>query len=982
MMRIGLDVGSTTLKCVVLNEQNEVLFKKYERHLSRIVEKSVEMLREVAEQFPEEKVLLSISGSAGMGLAERSDIQFVQEVYATRIAVNRLVPGTDAVIELGGEDAKILFLTDGNNASGLEVRMNGSCAGGTGAFIDQMATLLNITPDALNTLSKEHEKIYTIASRCGVFAKSDIQPLLNQGAQKKDVAASILYAVVNQTVAGLAQGREIAGKVVYLGGPMTFLSELRVAFDKTLGITGICPENSLYFVALGAAFAADGNETTLAEIINRIAHYTAKEEYRACPPLFKDKADYEAFTKRHLNAGVKVRDTLEDGEPVYIGIDAGSTTVKAVVTDKDGNIVCSRYMSNSGNPVPLMREFLLEVYTRFPQAKICACAATGYGEDIIKNAFSVDYGIVETMAHFYAARAFNPKVDFIIDIGGQDIKCFKVENGVIDDIFLNEACSSGCGSFLQTFAGALGYSIEDFAKLGLFADRPVDLGSRCTVFMNSSVKQAQKDGATVENISAGLSISVVKNALYKVIRAVDSKAIGREIVVQGGTFLNDAVLRAFEQEIGHDVIRPTIAGLMGAYGAALYAREKAQAAGKATELSTLLSKEALEEFTHSVKAITCCGCSNSCKLTVNTFSGGRKFISGNRCEKPVTGVKSTEAQYNMFEEKRKLLARYTYKDTGKPVIGIPMGLNMYELLPFWYKFFTTLGYDVKTSPASNRQLYLKGQHTIPSDTACFPAKLMHGHVEALLDEGVDAVFYPCMTYNFDENLGDNHYNCPVVAYYPEVISSNIQKLKDTVFIGDYVGLHRRHDFPGKMYEILRRHFPNGTFTKKDVKKASDAAYAEYDLYMRAVRAIGDKFLALAEEQHKPVIVLAGRPYHVDPEINHGIDSLICDCGAVVVTEDAVACKEKKFPTKVLNQWTYHSRLYAAAKYVVDRADKRVNLIQLVSFGCGVDAITADEVRGILHDGGKIYTQLKIDEITNLGAVRIRLRSLFAALDLQ
>ena len=421
---------------------------------------------------------------------------------------------------------------------------------------------------------------------------------------------------------------------------------------------------------------------------------------------------------------------------------------------------------------------------------------------------------------------------------------------------------------------------------------------------------------------------------------------------------------------------------MGAYGAALYAREKAQAAGKATELSTLLSKEALEEFTHSVKAITCRGCSNSCKLTVNTFSGGRKFISGNRCEKPVTGVKSTEAQYNMFEEKRKLLARYTYKDTGKPVIGIPMGLNMYELLPFWYKFFTTLGYDVKTSPASNRQLYLKGQHTIPSDTACFPAKLMHGHVEALLDEGVDAVFYPCMTYNFDENLGDNHYNCPVVAYYPEVISSNIQKLKDTVFIGDYVGLHRRHDFPGKMYEILRRHFPNGTFTKKDVKKASDAAYAEYDLYMRAVRAIGDKFLALADEQHKPVIVLAGRPYHVDPEINHGIDGLICDCGAVVVTEDAVACKEKKFPTKVLNQWTYHSRLYAAAKYVVDRADKRVNLIQLVSFGCGVDAITTDEVRGILHDGGKIYTQLKIDEITNLGAVRIRLRSLFAALDLQ
>ncbi|MDD7647830.1 MAG: acyl-CoA dehydratase activase-related protein, partial [Ruminococcus bromii] len=612
--------------------------------------------------------------------------------------------------------------------------------------------------------------------------------------------------------------------------------------------------------------------------------------------------------------------------------------------------------------------------------KIQAAASTGYGEEIIKNAFHADCGIVETIAHFTAASKFDPQVDFIIDIGGQDIKCFKIGNGVIDDIFLNEACSSGCGSFLQTFAGALGYSIEDFSKLGLFADRPVDLGSRCTVFMNSSVKQAQKDGASVENISAGLSISVVKNALYKVIRAVDSKAIGQEIVVQGGTFLNDAVLRAFEQEIGHDVVRPTIAGLMGAYGAALYAREKACAKGGELPQSTLLPKDALEVFTHSVKAITCRGCSNNCKLTVNTFSGGRKFISGNRCEKPVTGVKSSETKYNMFEEKRKLLARYTYKNTGKPVIGIPMGLNMYELLPFWHKFFTTLGYDVMTSPASNRQLYLKGQHTIPSDTACFPAKLMHGHVEALLDAGVDAIFYPCMTYNLDEDLGDNHYNCPVVAYYPEVISSNIPKLKETVFIGDYVGLHRRRDFPGKMYEILRRHL-KGDFTKQDVKKASDAAYAEYDLYMRAIRAIGDKFLKIAETQNKPVIVLSGRPYHVDPEINHGIDGLICDCGAVLVTEDAVSNKVEKFPTTVLNQWTYHSRLYAAAKYVADRDDKRLNLIQLVSFGCGVDAITTDEVRAILHRGGRIYTQLKIDEITNLGAVRIRLRSLFAALDL-
>ena len=983
-VNVGIDIGSTTVKIVVVRD-GEIIHKHYERHFSKVREKAVELVRAARGLIGEDTPLrCSITGSAGLGVAKAADIDFVQEVFATRKAVGVHVPQADVVIELGGEDAKIVFLT-----GQLEERMNGSCAGGTGAFIDQMAVLLDVTPSELDELAQGAERIYTIASRCGVFAKSDIQPLLNEGARKEDVAASIFQAVVNQTIAGLAQGREVKGDVLFLGGPLFFFKGLQKRFQETLKLDDAhahFPALAPYAIAAGAAEYAGGTQKTytvdsLLAALEKAADAPVVANY--LPPLFEDEQQYEEFKNRHAMHDVMTQNvTMYEGD-AYLGIDCGSTTTKLVLIGEDDQILFHHYQSNKGNPADVIREQLTKLYELCgDRVHIVSSAVTGYGEALIQNAFGVDFGLVETVAHFRAARHFCPDVDFIIDIGGQDIKCFKVENGVIDDIFLNEACSSGCGSFLQTFAGALGYSIEDFAKLGLFADRPVDLGSRCTVFMNSSVKQAQKDGATVENISAGLSISVVKNALYKVIRAVDSKAIGREIVVQGGTFLNDAVLRAFEQEIGHDVIRPTIAGLMGAYGAALYAHEKAQAAGKATELSTLLSKEALEEFTHSVKAITCRGCSNSCKLTVNTFSGGRKFISGNRCEKPVTGVKSTEAQYNMFEEKRKLLARYTYKDTGKPVIGIPMGLNMYELLPFWYKFFTTLGYDVKTSPASNRQLYLKGQHTIPSDTACFPAKLMHGHVEALLDEGVDAVFYPCMTYNFDENLGDNHYNCPVVAYYPEVISSNIQKLKDTVFIGDYVGLHRRHDFPGKMYEILRRHFPNGTFTKKDVKKASDAAYAEYDLYMRAVRAIGDKFLALAEEQHKPVIVLAGRPYHVDPEINHGIDSLICDCGAVVVTEDAVACKEKKFPTKVLNQWTYHSRLYAAAKYVVDRADKRVNLIQLVSFGCGVDAITTDEVRGILHDGGKIYTQLKIDEITNLGAVRIRLRSLFAALDLQ
>ena len=975
-MKIGLDIGSTTIKAVVFDGAGQIVFRHYERHCARINELCASLLSRIDEQFPTEMFQLAISGSAGMGLAEDVGAEFLQEVYATRVALKKMAPGTDVAIELGGEDAKILFLT---GAGGLEVRMNGSCAGGTGAFIDQMATLMDVPVEDLEALSRAHERTYAIASRCGVFAKSDIQPLLNQGARKEDIARSIFEAVANQTIAGLAQGRPIAGNVVYLGGPLTFFSQLRDSFDKALGVRGVCPDDSLFSVAVGAAEHAR-QPVRLPEMIERVKRRVGRGNRASCPALFASAAEYEAFRARHDAHSVPTVFDPDYAGNVYIGIDAGSTTIKAVAIDEDRRILKSAYLANRGNPIPAVCDFLISFYREYPKAKVAGAASTGYGEALVREAFRLDGGVVETIAHYLAAKQLQPDVDFIIDIGGQDIKCFRIRDGAIDDIFLNEACSSGCGSFIQTFASTWGLPVSEFAKKGLLAPNPVELGSRCTVFMNSSVKQAQKDGATVENISAGLSISVVKNALYKVIRAVDSSAIGKEIVVQGGTFLNDAVLRAFEQEIGRDVVRPTIAGLMGAYGAALYAREKTRAKGGELPTSTLLSAEALDGFTHSVKAITCHGCSNNCKLTVNTFSGGRKFISGNRCEKPVTGVKSTETKYNMFEEKRRLLARYTYKDTGKPVIGIPMGLNMYELLPFWYKFFTTLGYDVMTSPASNRALYLKGQHTIPSDTACFPAKLMHGHVEALLDSGVDAIFYPCMSYNFDEGLGDNHYNCPVVAYYPEVISSNIPKLKETVFIGDYVGLHRRRDFPGKMYEILRRHLKED-FTKQDVKKAADAAYAEYDLYMRACRAIGDKFLKLADEQNKPVIVLAGRPYHIDPEINHGIDSLICDCGAVVVTEDAVSAKVEKFPTGVLNQWTYHSRLYAAAKYVVDRNDKRINLIQLVSFGCGVDAITTDEVRSILHNGGKIYTQLKIDEITNLGAVRIRLRSLFAALDL-
>jgi predicted CoA-substrate-specific enzyme activase len=851
----------------------------------------------------------------------------------------------------------------------MEVRMNGSCAGGTGAFIDQMATLLGVTPDEMNELAANHSKIYSIASRCGVFAKSDIQPLLNQGARKEDVSASIFSAVVNQTIAGLAQGREITGKVVYLGGPLTFLSQLRASFDEGLGLTGYCPENSLYFVALGAAMLDDGAVVSLRETIDSIRAFSGTGTFKSGQPLFRTEADYEAFRTRHsLDINPETASLLPGGK-AYIGIDAGSTTVKAVVLNENEEPVYTKYMPNSGNPVPLIKSFLEEIYEKFPDINIVSSASTGYGEEIIKNAFHIDMGVVETIAHFTAAKKYDPDVDFIIDIGGQDIKCFRIRNGAIDNIFLNEACSSGCGSFLQTFAGALGYSIEEFAQKGIYADRPVDLGSRCTVFMNSSVKQAQKDGASIENISAGLSLSVVKNALYKVIRVADASQLGEHIVVQGGTFLNDAVLRAFEMETGRNVTRPAIAGLMGAFGAALWAKKNAP------EHSSIITAEKLKTFTHEVKAITCQGCANHCRLTVNTFEDGGRFIGGNRCEKPLA-LKNSVKKYNMFDYKKELLGAYGNTDGSRGTVGLPMGLNMFELLPFWHTFFTKLGFGVRLSPESNRALYLAGQKTIPSDTACYPAKLMHGHVEALIDAGVDAVFYPCMTYNLDEGRGDNHYNCPVVAYYPEVIGANVTRLGNTKFIYDYLGIHRVKDFKKKLTEILNREF--GGFSLKEVSAAVDAAFAEYNRYMELLHQKGREYLALAEREGMPVIVLCGRPYHLDPEVNHGIDKLITDCGAVLVTEDAVAQEQGIVKTTVLDQWTYHSRLYAAAKYVAESENPDLNLVQLVSFGCGVDAITTDEVRGILEGGDRIYTQIKIDEITNLGAVKIRLRSLFAA----
>ena len=726
-------------------------------------------------------------------------------------------------------------------------------------------------------------------------------------------------------------------------------------------------------VALGAAHQPS-EPVLLGESLEAIEAFHSTESYNALPPLFRDEDELAAFRARHAKAQVKRRDPAAYAGDVYLGIDSGSTTVKLVVVDEQSQILYTNYQPNLGNPLPLIREQLLKLYKEHPGLKVASVTTTGYGEELVKNAFRCDFGLVETVAHFTAAKYFMPDVDFIIDIGGQDMKCFKIEDGAISNIFLNEACSSGCGSFLQTFAQALGYDVKKFAALGLFADRPVDLGSRCTVFMNSSVKQAQKDGASIENISAGLSISVVKNALYKVIRASSPEELGRRIVVQGGTFYNEAVLRAFEKEMGVEVIRPDIAGLMGAYGAALFGLRQSKKNGKT--VSDMMSQAELKNFDQKVVSVKCGGCGNHCQLTVNTFADGRKFISGNRCDKPVTG-KSEDNSLNLYAYKQQLLASYKPVPGKRGSIGIPLCLGFYELLPFWYAFWTKLGFAVHTSPVSSRGLYLAGQATIPSDTACFPAKLSHGHIKALSQMQLDAIFYPCLTYNFDEGLGDNHYNCPVVAYYPEVLAGNCPELEGQKFIYDYVGIHRPKDFVRKMAkEVLPKYF--GGISEKEVQAAADAAYAEHEAHMAQIRVKGSEIIDEARRQGKRIIVLAGRPYHVDPEINHGIDHLITRHGAAVVTEDSISNRVEKFPTSVLNQWTYHSRLYAAAKYCTTQKD--MDLVQLVSFGCGVDAITTDETREILQAGSKLYTQLKIDEITNLGAVNIRLRSLFAALE--
>lgn len=975
---VGIDIGSTTVKMVVM-EGDRVLYRVYQRHLSQVRQATLNAL-EGAKQFLDGPFQVAISGSAGLGLAEDAGVDFVQEVFATYKTVMEYEPDTDAVIELGGEDAKIIFLS-----GGLEERMNGSCAGGTGAFIDQMATLLNVTPEQLDQLSLHHERIYPIASRCGVFAKTDIQPLLNQGARKEDVAASIFQAVVDQTVTGLSQGRKIEGKVLFLGGPLFFFKGLQQRFEQTLRLApgkAVFPEWAQYSVALGAAIYTRGLQTTytyeqFTEQLKNAVSRSKSTQY--LQPLFANQEEHNQFVQRHSRANVPWKDIAGYCGDAYLGIDCGSTTTKLVLMSDHYETLYRYYSSNQGNPVQIVREQLQKIYEACgDRVNIRYAVSTGYGEELIKHAFHLDDGIVETIAHFKAAQHFDPQVDFILDIGGQDIKCFKIKDNAIDSIMLNEACSSGCGSFIETFAKSMGYTAEEFARLGLFSQYPVDLGSRCTVFMNSSVKQAQKDGAGVEDISAGLSMSVVKNVLYKVIRARNADELGKHIVVQGGTFLNDAVLRSFEKEIGHDVIRPDIAGLMGAYGAAIYAKGICP---KEQPRSSMLGAQQLENFQHESKPVVCQGCTNHCNLTVNIFAGGERYISGNRCEKPLGLGKERQLPdlYRFKLEQIRALSEDCSKraaaHTGKRgVIGLPLGLNMYENLFFWEAFFRNLDFDIVVSDLSSRALYAKGQYSVPSDTACYPAKLMHGHIENLLDKGVTTIFYPCMSYNFDESKGDNHFNCPVVAYYPELLASNVEKLKQVRYLYPYLDLAERKTFPKKIWQALQEYYPD--LTLREVKRASDCAYESYHCQREQVKEEGRKALEFARQKGLKTIILCGRPYHVDPEINHGINQLITSLGLVVVTEDCVADLVQPVRPDVLNQWTYHSRLYNAAEYVVEHRD--CELVQLVSFGCGIDAITTDEVSAILARGQRLYTQLKIDEINNLGAVRIRIRSLIGA----
>ena len=974
--RTGIDIGSTTVKIAVLDENDRIIFSDYKRHLADIQETLAELLQRAYDALGEMQISPVITGSGGLALAKYLDIPFVQEVIAVSASLKKYAPKTDVAIELGGEDAKIIYFENGNT----EQRMNGICAGGTGAFIDQMASLLQTDATGLNTYAKDHTAIYPIAARCGVFAKTDIQPLINDGASRENLAASIFQAVVNQTISGLACGKPIRGHVAFLGGPLHFLAELRNRFIDTLKLDEehtIIPDNSHLFAALGSAWNAEpGKSVSLEDLLVRIQNKVKIEfEVERMQPLFASKEEYKAFTDRHEKSFVEQKDLTQYEGNCFLGIDAGSTTTKAVVIGEDGSLLYSFYSGNGGDPLATSLRAIKDIYSKLPEtAKIVHSCSTGYGEALIKEALLLDEGEVETVAHYRAAAFFNPQVDCILDIGGQDMKCIKIRNGVIDSVQLNEACSSGCGSFIETFAKSLDFSVENFAKEALFAENPIDLGTRCTVFMNSKVKQAQKEGASVADISAGLAYSVVKNALYKVIKVSDATELGRQIVVQGGTFYNDAVLRSLERIAECEVIRPNIAGLMGAFGAALIARERFETA----QSTTMLPIEKINEFQYSTSIANCKGCVNQCRLTVNHFSGGRRYISGNRCERGIGKEKKNEQFPNLFKYKEKKLFGYEPLEADAAVrgkVGLPRVLNMYENYPFWFTFFTELKYQVVLSPVSTRKIYELGIESIPSESECYPAKLAHGHVEWLLRKGVKYIFYPCIPYERTEFPdAPNHYNCPIVTSYAENIKNNMEGLqeKDVRFHNPFLAFTSEKILADELVKEF------GQIPEKEVRAAVNAAWKEQEAARLDIQKKGEETLQWMKETGATGIVLAGRPYHIDPEIHHGIPEMINSYGVAVLTEDSVShLASLERPLRVNDQWMYHTRLYAAANFV--KTQENLELIQLNSFGCGLDAVTTDQVGEILSDSGKIYTCLKIDEVNNLGAARIRVRSLLAAL---
>lgn len=974
---LGIDIGSTTVKIAILNKDGEIIFSDYQRHYANIQETLAKIIDEAYEEFGDIPVSPMITGSGGLTLSKHMEIPFVQEVVAVATSLKDYAPRTDVAIELGGEDAKIIYFT-----GGIDQRMNGICAGGTGSFIDQMATLLKTDAAGLNEYAKNYKAIYPIAARCGVFAKTDIQPLINEGATKEDLSASIFQAVVNQTISGLACGKPIKGNVAFLGGPLHFLTELKQAFIRTLGLDGdaiIAPEHSHLFAASGAAMNAHADlQSSLGELKEKLSHKIELEfEVTRMEPLFASEKEYEDFTERHNKHNVRKGDFSSYKGDLFLGIDAGSTTTKVAVIGDDGSLLYSFYSSNNGSPLKTALKAMKDIYSKMPEgARIVRSCSTGYGEALLKSALLLDEGEVETVAHYTAAAFFDPNVDCILDIGGQDMKCIKIKNNSVDKVQLNEACSSGCGSFIETFAKSLNYEVADFAKIALFAENPIDLGSRCTVFMNSKVKQAQKEGASVADISAGLAYSVIKNALLKVIKLTDPKDLGKQVVVQGGTFYNDAVLRSFERISGCEAIRPDIAGIMGAFGAALIAKDRYTG-----QKSTMLSFKEINELRFKTSMTRCQGCINHCLLTVNEFTGDRKFISGNRCEKGLGLEKNKEQIPNLFEYKNERVFRH-YKplkkaDAPRGVVGIPRVLNMYENYPFWFTFFTKLGYSVKLSPVSSRKIYELGIESIPSESECYPAKLAHGHVTWLIRQGLEYIFYPCIPYERVEvpDAG-NHYNCPIVTSYGENIKNNIEELRDDKikYQNPFISLESEEILTKRLVDFFRKE--NG-IPAAEIKAAAHEGWLEMQAVREDMTKKGKEVLQYLKETGRHGIVLAGRPYHSDPEINHGIPDLITSYGVAVLTEDSISeLSDVDRPTIVMDQWMYHSRLYKAASFVAK--NDNLDLIQLNSFGCGLDAVTTDQVNDILTKQNKIYTVLKIDEVNNLGAARIRIRSLLAA----